>query len=82
MRLIQVLENFIDQINKTKLTKKSVDVFFNKIIMIVKNLFKIKGYLMISIQNLKKMVIDIKIYHQLDVLTKLVIFQRNNKYIC
>ena len=82
MRLIQVLENFIDQINKTKLTKKSVDVFFNKIIKIVKNLFKIKGYLMISIQNLKKMVIDIKIYHQLDVLTKLVIFQRNNKYIC
>ena len=82
MRLIQVLENFIDQINKTKLTKKSVDVFFNKIIKIVKNLFKIKGYLMISIQNLKKMVIDIKIYHQLDVLTKLVLFQRNNKYIC
>ena len=82
MRLIQVLENFIDQINKTKLTKKSVEVFFNKIIKIVKNLFKIKGYLMISIQNLKKMVIDIKIYHQLDVLTKLVIFQRNNKYIC
>ena len=82
MRLIQVLENFIDQINKTKLTKKSVEVFFNKILKIVKNLFKIKGYLMIAIQNLKKMVIDIKIYHQLDVLTKLVIFQRNNKYIC
>ena len=74
MRLIQVLENFIDQINKTKLTKKSVEVFFNKILKIVKNLFKIKGYLMIAIQNFKKMVIDIKIYHQLDILTKLVIF--------